>query len=69
VRYGLAEQAGIIVEGACDRFFGRPREANPHSEDYAEQPWNSWLFGWQNADWFIDMRGQEEARRWLEEAA
>ena len=69
MRYGLAEQASIIVEGAVDRFVGRPRDANPYSEDYAEQAWHSWDFGWQTGGWYLDVRGQEEAARWLRDAA
>jgi hypothetical protein len=69
VRYGIAELAGIIVEGAVDRFVGRPRDANPYSEHYAEQAWHSWDFGWREGDWYLECRGQEKARRWLEEAS
>ena len=42
--------------------------SNPYSEDYAEEAWHCW-HGWQEADWYLGIRGQEEARRWLEEAA
>ena len=68
-RYGFAQQATIIVEGAVDRFCGRPREANPYCEEYAREAWFSWDFGWREAEWFLDTRGQEEAARWLEERA
>ena len=69
MRYGPAEQAGIVVEGAVDRFCGRPDDANPYSEDYAQEAWASWLFGWREADVLLDWRGQEEAQRWLEAAS
>ena len=59
----------IVVEGAVDRFCGRPREANPYSEKYARQWFEAWLFGWDDASWLLEMRGQDEVRRWLGEAA
>ncbi len=68
-RLGLVEQASIVVEGAVDRFCGRPRDRNPYCRENAEQAWHSWDFGWTEADWYLDIRGQEEARRWLGEAA
>lgn len=69
MRYGLAEQATIIVEGAVDRFCGRPPDRNPYCEQNAQEAWGAWAFGWQEADWYLDVRGQEEAARWLREAA
>jgi hypothetical protein len=69
VRYGRAELAGIIVEGAVDRFCGRPFDANPYSEDYAEAAWGAWRFGWHEADCLLDWRAQAEAQRWLREPA
>ena len=67
-RIGLAEQASIIVEGAVDRFCGRPQHANPYSPEYAAEAWHASQFGWTEADWYLDIRGQEEARRWLGDA-
>ena len=29
----------------------------------------SWLIGWDDADHLLEQRGQEEAARWLSEAA
>jgi hypothetical protein len=59
----------IVAEGCVDRFVGRPRTRCPYdwraASDYAE----AWFVGWDNADHLLDIRGQEEARRWLEEAA
>jgi len=63
----FAELAQIVVEGACDRFCGRPADQNPYSEEWAERAHTSWQFGWGEADWMIEARGQEEAQRWLEE--
>jgi hypothetical protein len=59
----------IAVEGAVDRFVGRPREANPYSKRYARRSWEAWLLGWDDANWLLEIRGEEEARRWLREAA
>jgi hypothetical protein len=69
MRYGLAERAGIIVEGAVDRFCGRPRDRNPYCQENGQEAWSSWDFGWHNADWYLDVRGEEEASRWLQDAA
>ena len=60
---------GVVVEGATDRFFGRPFEANPYCKDHAAEAWRVWALGWGEADWFITVRGQEEASRWLRESA
>ena len=60
---------GIAVEAAIDRVCGRPVEANPYCPIYAEEAHRVWLLGWREADWFIEIRGQEEAARWLREAA
>ena len=59
----------IAIEGAVDRFCGRPRDANPYSKTYAREWFEAWLFGWDDASWLLEMRGEQEARRWLEEAA
>jgi hypothetical protein len=59
----------IAVEGAVDRFCGRPRHANPYSFEFARQWWEAWQLGWNDASWLLEMRGEEEARRWLREAA
>jgi hypothetical protein len=59
----------IAIEGAVDRFVGRPREANPYSKQYARVWWEAWLLGWDEASWLLEMRGEEEAARWLQEAA
>jgi hypothetical protein len=63
------DSLGVIVEGACDRFFGRPVEANPYHPLYAMDAYAAWSVAWTEADWLIDIRGQEEASRWLREAA
>jgi len=61
--------AEIAVEGAVDRFCGRPQDRNPYSAEYAPQDWDAWDLGWLTADDLIEIRGAEEARRWLREAA
>lgn len=60
---------GICIEGSVDRFCGRPREQNPYSFECAREWWEAWLYGWDEGDWFLGMRGQEEAARWLRGAA
>jgi hypothetical protein len=62
------DMLGVVVEGAADRFFGRPLGKNPYCEENAGEAWRVWALGWKEADWYINMRGQAEARRWLQEA-
>jgi hypothetical protein len=57
----------IAIEGAVDRFCGRPRERNPYAPDCDAYEW--WQFGWDDADQLLEERGAAEARRWLNEAA
>jgi hypothetical protein len=59
----------VVVEGAVDRFCGRPRERNPYSYAYARDAFEAWLWGWDDADYLLEIRGREEAARWLGEAA
>lgn len=66
---GAIELLGVIVEGATDRFCGRPRERNPYSPKYAPEQWAAWLAAWVEADALLDLRGRDEATRWLREAA
>jgi hypothetical protein len=60
---------GVVVEGAVDRFCGRPLHANPYCPTYAAEGHAAWVFGWREADELLELRGEEEARRWLTEAA
>jgi hypothetical protein len=57
--------APIIVEGATDRFCGRPADRNPYTKQTAGEWWDAWNVGWHEADYYLESRGQEEARRWL----
>ncbi len=57
----------IVVEGAVDRICGRPREQNPYRLGY--ESGDAWEYGWGEASDLLELRGQEEARRWLEEAS
>jgi len=59
----------IAVEGAVDRFCGRPAQRNPYSQLSAPDYREAWLLGWDEANHLLDIRGAEEARRWLTEAA
>lgn len=59
--------AGVVVEGAVDRFCGRPLAQNPYAAGYDAA--DAWAWGWGEADELLEMRGQEEATRWLNEAA
>jgi hypothetical protein len=59
----------IAIEGAVDRFVGRPRQANPYSYTHAREWYEAWLLGWDDASWLLEVRGQEEAARWLRQAA
>lgn len=58
---------GVVVEGAVDRFVGRPLDRNPHDEPSAAH--DAWEIGWLDADQLLETRGEAEARRWLAEAA
>jgi ribosome modulation factor len=59
----------IVIEGAVDRFCGRPRERNPYCRTYARDYWLAWDFGWGDAGSLLEERGEHEARRWLGAAA
>jgi hypothetical protein len=58
----------IPVEGAVDRFAGRPLERNPYVRTVVPDCWQARQEGCQEADSLLEHRGQEEAR-WLREAA
>lgn len=59
------DYGSIIVEGATDHFMGRPRDQNPFSEEYANEWWQAWDFGWTEAKYYLDERMVKETRRWL----
>jgi ribosome modulation factor len=59
----------IVIEGAVDRFCGRPRDRNPYAPVDARNYWLAWDFGWLDAGALLEERGQQEAQRWLREAA
>ena len=59
----------IVVEGAVDRFVGRPREANPYAPKNARDWHEAWLLGWDDAHELLAERGANEAARWLREDA
>jgi hypothetical protein len=40
-----------------------------YSLEYAHEAFHAWDLGWGDGDYLLDIRGQEEARRWLEDAA
>ena len=54
-RHGLTGQVSIVVEGAVDHFCGQPLHANPYCETYAVEAWHCWRFGWQEADFYLDL--------------
>lgn len=58
---------GIVCEGAVDRFLGHPRDQNPYGP--GQDSTEAWLYGWDEAEWMFDVRGMDEVRRWLNEAA
>ncbi len=59
---------GIVAEGATDRFLGRPHDACPYSLE-ARYSHEAWSYGWHEGDWLLAVRGMDEVRRWLREAA
>lgn len=65
----MIELLNIAIEGAVDRFCGRPRANNPYSHACARGHWEAWLLGWDQADFMLESRGRQEATRWLREAA
>lgn len=65
-RYPHPDLWGIVVEGAVDHFCGRPFERNPYTPGRHA---DAWEYGWEDAAWLLDIRGEQEARRWLSEAA
>lgn len=44
---------------------------DPYSPVYARYRWEAWDWGWgwTDADYLLDIRGSEEAARWLRERA
>jgi hypothetical protein len=59
----------VALEAAVDAFCGRPREANPYSREYARDDYEMWDLAWVEARELLELRGEEEAARWLREAA
>ena len=57
--------AAIAVEGATDRFMGRPRTQNPYNPAVRPYEWALWAYGWTTADWLLTERAEREALRWL----
>jgi len=55
----------IAIEGAVDRFCGRPQDQNPYSFEFAYEYYVAWELGWVDAGELLEMRGEKEARRWL----
>ncbi len=59
------ELAPIVLEGGVDAFCGRPRGENPYDPESAADAWTAWLWGHDEATEQLEVRGQEEAARWL----
>jgi hypothetical protein len=60
---------GVVVAAVIDRIAGRPRHANPYNPITAMDAHAAWSWGWDEADALIPLRLQQEAKRWLREAA
>ena len=59
----------IAIEGAVDRFCGRPRHRNPYCRLSSPNEFALWDLGWIEGGCFLADRGQEGAARWLRDAA
>jgi hypothetical protein len=59
---------GAAIEGAVHRLCGRPEDRNPYCEMNAPDAWAAWAMGWAEAHWLLEIRGEEETRRWLNAA-
>ncbi len=59
----------VVVEGAVDRFLGRPLLENPYNLEVAPEFHAAWAIAWREADEQLEIRGQQEATRWLSQAA
>lgn len=57
----------VAIEGAVDRFCGRPRDRNPYSIANCPLDVEAWDLGHIEAGLLLELRGQEEAARWLRE--
>lgn len=57
--------SSVAIEGAVDRFCGRPFSQNPYSRTDAAEAFEARGWGWEEADYYLELRGQEEAQRWL----
>ena len=65
----FVELFSVVSEGCVDRFVGRPRTQNPYNPACALEHFAAWEYGWDDADYLLEVRGREEAARWLREAA
>lgn len=61
----FVELATVLVEGAVDHIAGRPRSDCPYSPLSALDLHAAWLMGWDECAEQLELRGQEEAARWL----
>lgn len=59
------DDPSVFVEGATDHFMGRPHDANPYNPTSAYDAFAAWSYGWTEAKELLEMRAQEETRRWL----
>ena len=55
--------ASIAIEGAVDRFLGRPLEQNPYSARFAPDGHASWTEGWRDAGRLFEIRMLQSLRR------
>jgi len=55
----------IAIEGAVDRFCGRPQDQNPYSFEFAYEYFVAWGLGWIDAGEPLELPREKEARRWL----
>jgi hypothetical protein len=67
--YSPAPFVGVVLEGAADFFFGRPLSENPYARSWNEpweawKAWEAWNYGWGEAEWFEQLRGERERARW-----
>ena len=48
---------------------GRPISRNPYCLENAAEAHAAWTMGWREFDWYFQIRGQDEAARWLAAAS
>ena len=61
------DMRAVAVEGAYDRFCGRPLNRNPYSRDELPNASIAWDDGWREFNSLLGQGVAREVRRWLDD--